>query len=140
MTIVIGIIAIVVVILWLTTNRQPTASKVGQQSPAGTVKLTESSKFHSVSIKFTNAACAAAKETDGRRILSNIAPTLPLPDCDAAVCDCRFVHHQDRRGQTDRRDSYRNSASGSTGKPKDDLRHRLTDRRSGDPEPEDYFS
>jgi hypothetical protein len=137
MEIIIGIIAIGVVILWVARNRQPESAKATQLSRTGVLKMTDTSKFHAVSIKFSSAACEAAKALDGRRILSNQSPTIPLPECDVADCDCRFVHYQDRR---DRRDSYRNSAGGGSGKFKDDKRHRLSDRRSGDPEPEDYFS
>jgi len=140
MEIIIGIIAIGVVILWVARNRQPESAKATQLSRTGVLKMTDTSKFHAVSIKFSSAACEAAKAMDGRRILSSQSPTIPLPECDAADCDCRFVHYPDRRGQSDRRDAYRKSASGGSGKSKDDKRHRLTDRRSGDPEPKDYFS
>lgn len=140
MKIVIGIIAIVVVILWVARNRQSESSKAKPQSRAGVLKMTDTSKFHAVSIKFSSSACEAAKAMDGRRILSSQSPTIPLPECDAADCDCRFVHYSDRRGRSDRRDSYRNSAGGGSGNIKDEKRHRLRDRRSDDPESEDYFS
>lgn len=63
-------------------------------------------KFHAVSIRHEKNACAAAKELAGRRFLSGAAPQLPLPDCDAAECSCRFRHHDDRRSNKDRRSPF----------------------------------
>ncbi|MGB5164869.1 MAG: hypothetical protein WBN09_09505 [Woeseiaceae bacterium] len=67
-------------------------------------------QFHAVSIRHETNACMAAKELAGRRFLSGAAPQLPLPECDAAECSCRFRHHDDRRSSKDRRSPF--SASG----------------------------
>lgn len=32
-----------------------------------------------------------------KRFLSGDAPRLPLPSCGAPTCNCRYVHHGDRR-------------------------------------------
>ncbi len=68
--------------------------------------LKDRSKFHAVSIKPGSYACRAANEIAGQRFLASEAPTLPLPACDAAECDCHFIHHKDRRAGKDRRSPF----------------------------------
>jgi hypothetical protein len=53
--------------------------------------------YHAVSILPGTGACAAANRFSGQRMLPKQAPRLPLPGCDAKICDCRFKHHKDRR-------------------------------------------
>jgi len=48
--------------------------------------------------------CHAIRKYEGKRLLSNEAPTLPLPDCDQSNCSCRFEHFDDRRDAGNRRD------------------------------------
>ena len=62
--------------------------------------------YHAVSIKFQQDACTAAKAMAGRRFLATAAPKLPLPECDATDCKCRFAHHDDRRSGKDRRSPF----------------------------------
>ena len=59
--------------------------------------------YHAVSIKPGQECCEGAKQLAGTRFLSASAPKLPLPDCDVAVCQCRYAHFQDRRSGEDRR-------------------------------------
>jgi hypothetical protein len=60
--------------------------------------------FHAVSIEPTPASCPAAASIKAQRFLSEEAPSLPLMKCDASKCECRYVHHADRRsGALDRR-------------------------------------
>jgi hypothetical protein len=61
------------------------------------------SKFHAVSIKPGDNACAAAHRFTGQRFLAAHAPRLPLPTCDASRCSCRYKHHKDRRAGPRRR-------------------------------------
>lgn len=92
--------------------------------PAG---ATQSSRFHAVSIKFSPKACQAAREMEGRRFLSSAAPRLPLPDCDALECNCRFTHHEDRRTGRDRRNPWgQGLGAGGTGN------YRQEQREGGD--------
>jgi hypothetical protein len=56
-----------------------------------------SNKWHAVSIALCPRACGAARKCLGVRFLSKDAPVLPLPDCNAPRCTCRFRHHEDRR-------------------------------------------
>jgi hypothetical protein len=59
--------------------------------------------FHAVSIKPGHQCCQGAKQFTGIRFLGEKAPKLPLPDCQAPVCNCRYVHHADRRSGEERR-------------------------------------
>ena len=74
--------------------------------------------YHAVSIDLGSKACAAARQQEGRRFLSASAPMLPLKGCTQAVCQCRYVHHQDRRSQRDRRMLMHNPHA-----------HKMADRR-----------
>ena len=60
-------------------------------------------KYHAVSIICKDGACSAAKEMARTRFLTQAAPALPLPSCDAAHCHCAYAHHGDRRGGDDER-------------------------------------
>lgn len=89
-------------------------------------------RYHAVSIKTTSKSCAAAKDLLGRRFLSPEAPRLPLPDCDAPECKCRFVHHKDRRGDKDRRSPFSPAGfGGGTGNYEKEKRAR-NDRRDNE--------
>ena len=81
---------------------KPEERKDRRISPA----LKNSSKYHAVSIKPGAYACSAANDLAGDRFLASEAPSLPLPDCDAAECDCHFTHHKDRRTGKDRRSPF----------------------------------
>jgi hypothetical protein len=62
-------------------------------------------KYHAVSILCKDGACSAAKEMARTRFLTQAAPVLPLPSCDAAHCHCAYAHHRDRRSEDDERRS-----------------------------------
>ncbi len=85
------------------TRKKATRPKYEQHKKQASVKNT---RFHAVSIRFATDACEAAKNLESRRFLSSVAPRIPLPDCDAAECKCRFKHHTDRRAGNDRRDAW----------------------------------
>jgi hypothetical protein len=53
--------------------------------------------FLAVSIKPGPRCCHAAASLAGIRFLSKEAPRLPLPQCEIAACECRYLHHDDRR-------------------------------------------
>ena len=61
--------------------------------------------YHSVSIGPAKNGCTSAKRHVNQRFLAREAPRLPLPDCDALVCHCRYSHFDDRR-EEDRRNSH----------------------------------
>ena len=54
-------------------------------------------RWHAVAIVPAATACAAARACKDNRYLSAEAPRLPLEGCDAARCDCRYGHFDDRR-------------------------------------------
>ena len=85
------------------------------------------STYHAASLKISGKGCDAAMAMTGRRFLSTAAPKLPLPDCDVLDCNCRFVHHKDRRSGKDRRSPFGPSGvCGATG------RHELEKRQGPD--------
>ena len=53
--------------------------------------------FASVAIYCGDDGCAAAREIAGKRHLLDEAPELPLPQCSADTCNCRFFRYGDRR-------------------------------------------
>lgn len=55
-------------------------------------------RWHAVGIAAPAGACDAARACKGKRFLSREAPQLPLPECDAARCECKYRHYADRRG------------------------------------------
>jgi len=58
----------------------------------------ETGSFHAVSIRIDKrSACDAARKISRRRFLSDAPPRLPLPECTASNCRCRFERHTDRR-------------------------------------------
>jgi hypothetical protein len=69
--------------------------------PREHVRLTN--PWHAVSVLAGPACCEAVTRFAGRRFLASggrshaRAPSLPLPNCTAAQCRCRYLHHADRR-------------------------------------------
>jgi len=59
--------------------------------------------YHAVSIKAGPNCNETAQMYGGKRFLSGEAPPLPQPTCDATACECRYLHHDDRRDGFDRR-------------------------------------
>jgi hypothetical protein len=55
-------------------------------------------RWHAVVILPGAGHCKAAESAKGRRYLSTEAPLLPLRQCDAAACTCKYRHYDDRRG------------------------------------------
>lgn len=97
------IIAAVLLVAWLVLRSR---GRVRKHEAPQMASRPQDTVFHAVSIRFDAEACDAAREMSGRRFLSTAAPRLPLPDCDAAQCTCRFVHHDDRRSGKDRRSPF----------------------------------
>lgn len=51
-------------------------------------------------------SCEVARQHEDKPFLSGEAPFLPLTECDQATCECTYEHHDDRRGDEDRRNTY----------------------------------
>ena len=64
--------------------------------------------FQATSIGAKACGCDAVKALGKQRFLTTgPIPKLPLPECSAATCECRYVRHRDRRtSQDDRRAIY----------------------------------
>lgn len=135
MKLIIGIAALLVAVLIFLKlrSRAPVRTTTEDKvDPAGTARLNHD--FHAVSIRPGVFACKAARDLQGQRFLSGSAPRIPLPDCDASDCTCRFSHHADRRAGEDRRSLYRSSIGidiKSLGVEKRDRERRKDDRDEG---------
>lgn len=92
--------------------------------------------WRSTSIVQGRNACDAAKAIGDKRFLvaDRITPLLPLADCDAPVCNCKYTHHhQDRRENEQGRrhpgavksEQYKNTALTNQ-------RHKKSGRRKSD--------
>jgi len=104
-------IALVLSIAWLVIRMRRDETPV--ISDEAKILAHEKVAYHAVSIALEQSACDAAKSMTGRRFLSDAAPQLPLPDCDALECRCIFTHHQDRRENRNRRSPF--AAAGFSG-------------------------
>lgn len=59
--------------------------------------------FHCVHIICTKDSCQFALNIAYSPYLSDEAPILPVENCTAEKCTCRYKHHKDRRSNEDRR-------------------------------------
>ena len=122
-------IAIVLLLAWLYVRRRHRSAET--EAPVHTRKPKDTT-YHAVSIQFEKNACDAAKGMGGRRFLASAAPRLPLPECNALECRCRFAHHDDRRTGKDRRNPFARAGFGhGTGKFQTERREK-PDRRERD--------
>lgn len=130
LTLFVGVIALLLIWFYV---RQRDQAKDAPSSAAG--KRTEQTAYHAVSIKFDTNACDAAKAMAGRRFLASAAPRLPLAECNALECRCRFAHHEDRRSGKDRRSPFSAAKySDGTGSFQKERRERLDRRKDADPD------
>ena len=128
-------LVVVLVVAWLFLRNRGQGDEAQTQS---TLTDTGAAAYHAVSIKFDEKACEAARAMSGRRFLSSAAPRLPLPECDALDCRCRFVHHKDRRTGKDRRSPFAAAGyGGGTGSFEKERREK-TGRRRDDADPDDF--
>jgi hypothetical protein len=84
--------------------RAATDTKVAPRSVKGAPA--EDTRFRAVSIRPGDGCCEAARQFGNMRFLCAKAPRLPLPECTASTCQCRYVHYSDRRSGQDRRRVY----------------------------------
>lgn len=127
------VVALLVAIAWLVVRIRRGAAEARAAKAPRKPSLRATSPFHAVSVMYSSTACDAAKALAGRRFLAGTAPRLPLPECDAAECRCRFSHHSDRRSGGDRRSPFSPSTyAGQTGSHAIERRDRRDRRRSRD--------
>lgn len=102
------ILLLLLSIWWLLRKRRAK----GDETPNPALRRrSKKTAYHAVSIRFQADACDAAKAMAGRRFLATAPPKLPLPECDAMKCQCRFAHHEDRRSGKDRRSPFSPTAT-----------------------------
>ena len=122
-------LALLLSVAWLILRIRRGRIDVAESRKAGRDTGVSDSPYHAVSIKYSSDACDAAKAAVGTRFLASAAPRLPLPDCDAPVCNCQFVHHADRRSGKDRRSPFNPATYGGTGSFQVERRDRRDRRR-----------
>jgi hypothetical protein len=133
-----GLIVIVALLIILVLLKRRQSSGNAHPNDQRKTVSHKNSQFHAVSIKFAVDPCHAARALEGRRFLSSAAPRLPLADCDAETCKCRFVHHKDRREEENRRDQFGSTfGSPSTTADKEKERRKFRERR--DESSDDFF-
>jgi hypothetical protein len=97
---VVLIAALIAVFVMLRSSLQTTSRIQGRGEKTKSIR----SPYRSVSIVCASGACEAAKALAEKRLLSSTAPLVPLPDCTASTCACKYVHYDDRRSASrDRR-------------------------------------
>jgi hypothetical protein len=102
----VGVVAILILLLLLIFVRRPKAKEAARPKKRPVQQEAPDTRFHAVSLRTVPSSCDAAKALEGERFLSTAAPNIPLPDCDAPTCKCRYIHHDDRRASDDRRNPY----------------------------------
>ena len=96
---VIALLSLVAVVWWRYTVRQK--KRLAESS----IKQDARSHYHCVEVNPGVSACEAAQSLGTVRYLSDEAPRLPVPGCNAQHCACNYVHYDDRR-EDDRRNPY----------------------------------
>ncbi len=99
---------------------------------ARTKKRQSSDPYRAISLACESEACQQRAFIDGSLFLVSEAPDIPLQQCAAQNCTCRYVHHGDRRSAVDRRQLSRRAAEGE-GLDRRGLRGR---RKSDCPDPQ----
>lgn len=99
--------SVVFVLLWKQTgqgkkNAQNTREKSRTQKKS---RPKPANPYRAVSIRAGLIRCPAVETVEGRRYLvaENDVPELPLGSCNVDKCECKYVHHKDRRDGDDRR-------------------------------------
>ncbi|MEM9254319.1 MAG: hypothetical protein AAGA91_02665 [Pseudomonadota bacterium] len=85
--------------LMLRGNKRPRLQAPRKAKGDARASIKQASRWRATSILYGEEACTAVKVLSRSRFLDSEkrTPMLPLPDCDAAQCDCRYAHHEDRR-------------------------------------------
>lgn len=77
----------------------------GKSKTSSISKAKPANPYRAVSIQAGLIRCEAVEVVEGKRYLveENDVPQLPLTSCDAEKCECKYLHHEDRRDGDDRR-------------------------------------
>lgn len=89
--------AVLAAIFWL-WHRQNSPTKKGHSAKRlhNTASKTNT-KYHCVTVHGDSVVCEGIMKLQGKSLLPNEAPTLPLATCDMHACKCHYIHHDDRR-------------------------------------------
>jgi hypothetical protein len=89
----------------LTKSRPPAPKKAAPMRP-----------FQAISIFRGTRACEMARKFSEHRFLAREAPQLPLTGCSMSEnCECRYIRHRDRRGESRRVLDFFKTAARSVG-------------------------
>jgi len=69
---------------------------------------------HAVSIEFGLDACPSIQALENNYFLAKDAPHLPLQECSAESCQCKYAHHKGRRHSLRRNQSALSTESYSS--------------------------
>jgi hypothetical protein len=109
---ILGAIALLALVMVLRSGSNKSNSKKNissaVQSSAKKAVPVQKNPYRAVSINRGPNPCEAVKAIGSKRFLveDGDAPELPLPQCDAETCSCKYAHHADRREKGDRREEY----------------------------------
>lgn len=115
------LIAAVAVALWVMWFLSEPKTRTSPRPAVRGKTAGGTSMFHAVSIRPGLESCEAAKKLKGKRLLSKNAPSLPLPQCGVADCQCWYEHFADRR-LDDRRAHGRTNYAGHERRVRNDRR------------------
>ena len=62
--------------------------------------------YSSAAIMHGDCACSAVKKMGKHRFLASEVPIIPVPDCTAKSCTCKYARYNDRRNMDTRRDPF----------------------------------
>ncbi|MBT4521784.1 MAG: hypothetical protein HOC23_17435 [Halieaceae bacterium] len=137
-TVAIVILLVIVVALLVklrAVSRQTTRSVIRKaptnSTPEGTT-LQVGSSYQAVSFSYDANACSAVQAFGTRRFLVAAAPPIPLPDCTSSHCNCKYVHHPDRRVFDEDRRTPKSQRSKLYGNGGEQERRVKRDRRTTD--------
>ena len=99
-----GLLLLSLVVIAAVVARYWYRTKLVARLPAATHQ--QSNPFHAVTVRYRKGACEAVRALEAKRFLAKAAPRLPLPNCTAKNCGCRFVHYDDQR-DAERREEIR---------------------------------
>jgi len=133
------LLLLALLLVWLYVRRRQARTPAPPKSLSRSRHGNKDTAYHAIAIKFEPNACDAAKALAGSRFLAVSAPKLPLAECDAAECCCRFQHYDDRRSGNDRRTPFGSGGKAASGSYEGERRHG-PDRRHDDDDLEDYLS
>jgi hypothetical protein len=87
-------------------RRSPEPQHATGNSTTTSASRDTEARYRAVSIRPGEECCESARQFGKMRFLCSKAPRLPVPECNAPTCTCRYVHHADRRSGKDRRSVF----------------------------------